>query len=117
MDIRIDRLRLMVTGMTPDMARQFGRLLAEQLVTMTATAPPSGAGHLANLRVTVPSTVGQSPGRLAPAMATEISRALSIAATGAGPTARIAPPSYPGRTTHLVPAAHQRPTTHSGATR
>jgi hypothetical protein len=100
-EIRIDRLRLQVTGMNPDTARQLGRLLAEQLATMVAAAPPaSGATHLARLRVSVPDPVGQRPdGRnphsLAPAMATEISRSLRTATTGTA-TAGTVPTAYPG---------------------
>lgn len=84
MDIRIDRLRLQVAGMSPEAARQLGRLLAEQLAVMADAAPPaSGATRLTSLRVSVPGPADQRPGSLVPAMATEISRALRTA-TAAG---------------------------------
>jgi hypothetical protein len=86
MDIRIDRLRLQVTGISPDAARELGRLLAEQLATMMAAAPAaSGTAPVASLRVSVPALSGH-PGTLAPAMAAEISRALRTATTGAATT-------------------------------
>jgi hypothetical protein len=101
-EIRIDRLRLQVPGTNPDTARQLGRLLAEQLATMVAAAPPaSGATRLTSLRVLVPGPAGQHPGSLAPAMATEISRALRTATTGTATagtaaTARTAATTGPG---------------------
>jgi hypothetical protein len=103
MDIRIDRLRVQVTGMNPDMARQFGRLLAEHLAAVMAAGPPmSGdAARLTSLRVSVPGSAGRNPGSLAPAMATEVSRALRTAATdtamaGTAATVRTMPATGPG---------------------
>lgn len=85
MDIRIDRLRLQVTGISPDAARELGRLLAEQLATTLAAAPPaSGTVPVTSLRVTVPAPGAGHPGTLAPAMATEISRTLHAATTNPG---------------------------------
>ena len=81
MDIRIDRLRLQVSGMSPDRARQFGRLLAEHLAAVMAAAPPGPeAARLARLQIRVPQQAGQHPRSLAPVTATEISRALHTAA-------------------------------------
>ncbi|MGH3246737.1 MAG: hypothetical protein ACRDOI_11075 [Trebonia sp.] len=110
MDIRIDRLRLQVAGMNPDTARQFGRLLAEQLAAMVAAAPPAppapGAARRSSLRVSVPWPAGRHSGGLAPVAATEISRALRTATTGTTPmgttpmgtaaAARTAPTTRPG---------------------
>jgi hypothetical protein len=83
-DIRIDRLRLQVTGMSPDAARELGRLLAEQLAAMAAGVPPAaGTAPLTSLHVTVPA-LGDHPGALAPAVAAEISRTLRTATASAG---------------------------------
>lgn len=80
MDIRIDRLRLQASGMNPDMARQFSRLLAEHLAAIMAAAPPGAdAAQLPTLRVRVPQRAGQHLRSLAPVTATEISRALDAA--------------------------------------
>lgn len=94
MDIRIDRIRLRVSGMHPDAARDFGRLLAEHLAAALAAGPPGpGPVQLARLRVTVPGPAAQHPGNAgpaagAPAVATEISRALRGAVAGRGPATR-----------------------------
>lgn len=90
MDIRIDKIRVRAAGMNPDTARQLGRLLAEQLATAVAAAPPEpDATQLTRLRVTVPGPAGQhtggqhtggrQPGSLVPAMAAEVLRALRTA--------------------------------------
>lgn len=82
MDVHIDRLRLQVSGMSPDMARQFGRLVAERLGAMLATAPPAhGPARLPSLRVSVSSPPSSSMLSLAASTATEISRALAAVAT------------------------------------
>ena len=108
MDIRIDRLRVQVTGLNPDMARQFGRLLAEHLAAEMAAGPPMSGdvARLTSLRVSVPGSAGRNPGSLAPAIATEVSRALRTAATGTAmagtakagtaATARTVQPADPG---------------------
>jgi hypothetical protein len=84
-DIHIDRLRLQVTGMSPDAARELGRLLAEQLARAAAAVPPAaGPAPLTRLRVTVTAPSGHHPGTLAPAMAAEVSRVLRTVTTGAG---------------------------------
>jgi hypothetical protein len=98
-DTRIDRFRLQVSGMHPDAARQFGRLLAEHLAAALAAAPPaSGATQLTRLRVSVPWPAGQHPdngypGSVSPvsaasAAATQVSRDLRGAAAGRGRVAR-----------------------------
>jgi hypothetical protein len=98
-DISIDRLRLQVSGMHPDAARQFGRLLAEHLAAALAAAPPaSGATQLTNLRLSVPWPAGQHPDnaypdnvssvRAASAAASQISRDLRGAAAGRARVAR-----------------------------
>lgn len=105
MEIRIDRLRLQASGMDPDTARQFGRLLAEQLATMLAEAPPASgdAARFTSLSVSVPGPAGQRPGSVVPAMAAGIARALrsatagtATAGTGATGTRRTAPTACPG---------------------
>lgn len=86
MDIRIDRLRLEVSGMSPDMARQFGRLVAERLGAILTAGPPasgppaSGTTRLTTLRVAVPGRPGAGPASLAASAAAEISRALAAEA-------------------------------------
>jgi len=85
-DIRIDRLRLQVSGMRPDAAREFGRLLAEHLAAALAAAPPEpDAARLTRLRISVPwpgreHSGGVRPADAAPAAATEVARALRGAA-------------------------------------
>lgn len=94
MDIRIDRIRLQASGMSPDAARRLGRLLAEHLAATMAAAPRgsdpaaemAAAVQLPSLRVRVPQRAGQHPGSLAPVTATEISRALRAAITGSATT-------------------------------
>lgn len=99
MDIRIDRLRLQVSGMRPDAAREFGRLLAEHLAAALAAAPPEPDGaQLARLRISVPWPGGQHPGGqhpggvrpadAAPAAATAVARALRGAAAARAQVAR-----------------------------
>lgn len=86
MDVRIDRLRLQVAGMNADMASEFGRLVADRLGTAIATAPratapsASGPARLPSLNVTVHQPAAPIPASLAAAIATEISRALSVEA-------------------------------------
>lgn len=86
MDVRIDRLRLQVAGMNADMASQFGRLVADRLGAALATAPPatvppaSGPARLPSLNVAVHQPAAAIPASLAAAIATEISRALSVEA-------------------------------------
>jgi hypothetical protein len=108
-DIRIDRLRLQVSGMRPDAAREFGRLLAEHLAAALAAAPPEPDGaQLARLRISVPWPGGQHPGGqhpggqhpggqhpggvrpadAAPAAATAVARALRGAAAARAQVAR-----------------------------
>ena len=104
MDIRIDTLRVQAAGMSPDAARQFGRLLAEQLAALVAAPPGGGVTRLTALRVSVPAPAGrpQHPGSLASTMAAEVSRALNRAMTGparsgaAAAEARTAPATHPG---------------------
>jgi hypothetical protein len=81
-NVRIDTLRLEVSGMSPDAARQFGRLVAERLGAMLAGAPQeSGPARVTTLRVSVPWQAGASPGGLAASAAAEVSRALRTEAT------------------------------------
>jgi len=81
-DVRIDTLRLQVAGMSPDTARQFGRLVAERLGASLAAEPEApGPARFASLRVMVPELPGAGPDRLASAMATEIGRALRAGVT------------------------------------
>lgn len=79
MEIRIDRLRVQVHGMTKEAARQFGQLLAEQLAAQAAV--PAGLASartgLTTVRVSIPAPGGLPPGALATAAATEVSRALA----------------------------------------
>ena len=83
MDVRIGRLRLQVSGMSQETARQVGRLVAEQLATMVAgTSPGSGVAALTNLHVSVTAPVGHHPGTVAQAIAAEVSRALRPGTTG-----------------------------------
>ena len=77
MNVRIDRLSLQVSGMDPETARQFGRLVAERLSAMLAAAPPApGTARLATQRVQVSWPAGEGPGGRAAATAAEIARAL-----------------------------------------
>lgn len=92
MDIRIDRLRLQVSGMHPDAARDLGRLLAEHLAAALA-AEPLAAQPLARLSVSVPWLEAGAAGRVrpltaAPAAAAQVSRALRGAAAGRAPGTR-----------------------------
>jgi hypothetical protein len=119
-DIRIDRLRLQVSGLHPDAARELGRLLAEQLAATVAAAPPaSGATRFTSLRISVPVPAGQPPGALAPAMAAEISRALRTAATGTPATGTPATgtPATGAAVTGTGATAPTGPTAHPGAAR
>jgi hypothetical protein len=86
-DIRIDRLRLQVSGTHPDAARELGRLLAEHLAAALAGDPPApDAVRLAGLRVSVPWPGGQHQGGSPPAhaapAAAQVARALRGAAVG-----------------------------------
>lgn len=81
MDVRIDRLRLQVTGLNADMASEFGRLVADRLGAALATAPPAPVpARLPSLNVAVHQPAAAIPASLAAAIATEISRALSVEA-------------------------------------
>jgi len=111
-DIRIDTLRVQAAGMSPVAARQFGRLLAEQLAALVAAAPPGdGATRLTTLRVSVPAPAGrpQHPGRLAPGVAAEVSRALNRASAGPA-SAEMAP-------VETATAVRTAPKTRPGAAR
>lgn len=82
MEVRIDRLRLQVSGMQADTARRFGRTVAERLAVALADLPPSpGPARLASLRVAVPGSSADNPDGLAAAVAAEISRAVHAEAT------------------------------------
>jgi len=82
MEVRIDRLCLQVDGMNADMARQFGRAVAERLGVALAAQPPApGPARFARLHVAVPAVAADVPDGLAAAMAAEISRALRLEAT------------------------------------
>ena len=99
MDIRIDTLRLQASGMDPDTAGRFARLVAERLGMALATWPTApgeaafgeaafgeapGETRLGALRVAVPARAGDSPDSLAAHLATEVSRALRSASTPRG---------------------------------
>jgi hypothetical protein len=98
-DIRIDTLRLQASGMDPDTARRFARLVAERLsadlATWPATAGQEGSGAavprsawLGGLRVTVQAPASGSLESLAAHMAAEVSGALrSAGAAAPGPAA------------------------------
>jgi len=103
-DIRIDTLRLQASGMDPDTAGRFARLVAERLGMALATWPTApgeaafgeaafgeaafgeapGETRLGALRVAVPARAGDSPDSLAAHLATEVSRALRSASTPRG---------------------------------
>lgn len=81
MNVRIDRLRLQVQGMSPEAAREFGRLVAERLGELLDGAPPAaGAARSVSQHVSVPCPAHDSPGRLAAAVAAEIARTLRAGA-------------------------------------
>ena len=89
MDIRIDTLRLQASGMDPDTASRFARLVAERLSVALATWPAApgeaaGEARLGALRVAVPARAGDSPDSLAAHLATEVSRSLRSASTSRG---------------------------------
>ncbi len=85
MNVRIDRLRLQASGMSPEAAREFGRLVAERLCVLLEAAPPApGTGRLASQRVGVGWTAGETPGSRAAATAAEIARALRGGAGSGG---------------------------------
>jgi hypothetical protein len=96
-DIRIDTLRLQASGMDPDTARRFARLVAEGLGAALATWPaapgaglprgePAGPARFGGLRVAVGPNAGESPDGQAARVAAEISLGLrSASAAGPGP--------------------------------
>jgi hypothetical protein len=109
MDIRIDTLRLQVSDMNPDAARQFAQLVAERLGVALATwsaepvpglagaelvalAGPAagpdaggpGPGRIGGLRVMVQARAWDSPHSLATHLAGEVSRAMRSASTPGG---------------------------------
>jgi len=82
-NVRIDRLRLQAYGMSPEAAREFGRLVAERLGVLLEAAPPApGTGRLAGRHVQVSWPAGEAPGSHAAAAAAEIARALRGQAAG-----------------------------------
>jgi len=79
-DIRIDTLRVQATGMDPDTARRFARLVAERLGAALATSPaaaePGGPG------AAVPGVAGAGPAAPAPARLGSLRIAVQAPAAG-----------------------------------
>jgi len=99
-DIRIDTLHVQATGMDPDTARRFARLVAERLGAALATSPaaaePGGPGaagadpaapppaRLGSLRIAVQAPGAGTQESLAAHLAAEVSVALRSASASTG---------------------------------
>ncbi len=85
MNIRIGRLRLQASGMSPEAAREFGRLVAERLGVLLEAAPPAPVpARVASQRVQICWPAGETLDGRAATAAAAIARALPGGAGSGG---------------------------------